>query len=325
MTELKRKIEAYKQNGDRTIIEEILKAVDGNFMHGFGRERIKDGSVSGRIEISLPSDQQYIAYRIRAMRELLMKHINQEGGKRYTPYINEFQRYLSIIYIDFKIEFKGEIYDQDYYMYYFTLNTDLFDELDNHLPRIKENFSTEEYSHFMRMFKMFRDKENELKEVKIKRISEIMNTAERALEYALKYVKTDRSNREIVKYINKVFISKFSDEEIKRNGLTRLQRKGLYGKRDSFLVRKHFGINPYKTIFGKDISDRIFMLTEEQKKFVENVVAIVEVDKKKKDVTHYTCDSTGEVRVSKKYIAKILGISHESARKKISRILKRIR
>jgi hypothetical protein len=324
MSEFKRKIEAYQQHGDRTVINDIMSAVEKkDFMRGYDRTRVKSLKASGRIEIELNEDYEYIAYRIKAMQELILRHVKLEHSKN-QPYINEFQRYLSIIYIDFGIRFNATTYDQDEWMFYFNLSPELFAELETHMPELEERFSYDEFRHFKRMFDTFSDCEVKMRSAKVGREKELYDTSIAALEYALKYVDTTKSDKEIVKYMNKAFSSNLADAEIKRNGLRRLQRQDITGKRVSYLVKPYFPKSSYRVILGYDFAGKLPTLTDGQRKFIADVVAIVESDRKNGDTANYTCDTDGEVRISKNYIAEKLGIREDLVRKKLERIKKKV-
>lgn len=323
MSELKRKIQAFQQDGDRTIINDIMSAVEKDFMRNGTRTRVKDGTQSGGIRISLSDHYEYIAYRIRAMQELLMRHYKLEFSDN-VPYLNEFQRYLSIIYIDFKIRFNATIYDQSTWLYYFNLTPELFEELEKHMSELEKRFTKEEFRHFKWMFDKFRASVSEIQDEKDGRLKEIRETAVAALEYALKYVDTNRSDKEIVKYINMTFSSKLADAEAKRNGLRRIQRKSPNGKRVSYLVKPYFPNNIYRVILGFDFSDSLDQLNDNQREFIREVYKVVEADKIAGDTTNYTCETDGEVRISKKYIAEKLGLREDLVRKKLQRIKKKV-
>jgi len=324
MSEFKKKIQAYQQNGDITIINDIMSAAEQDFMRNHSRQRVQDGTMSGGIRINLNESHEYVAYRIRAMRELLMRHVRLEFAS-YAPYLNEFQRYLSIIYIDFGIHFNATTYDRDDWMYYFDITPELFAELEKHLSEIEDRFSVEEFRHFKWMLESFKASELKVRSEKEARYLEIYETTIEALKYALKYVDARKSEREIVKYINMTFKSKLSDAEAKRNGLRRIQRKGHDGKRASYLVKPFFPQNLYRVILGFDFSSSIGRLNDDQRQFIQDIYKIVETDEKADDTSNYTCENDGEVRISKKYIAEKLGIREDLVRKKLQRIRNKIK
>jgi len=167
--------------------------------------------------------------------------------------------------------------------------------------------------------------EQSRREERLNRKQELDETAIKALEYALKYVDTSKSDREIVKYINKAFSSKLSDAELKRNGMRRIQRKTPGSTRVSYLVKPYFPDKSSWAIFGHDIEGSLHALTAEQRKFIADCVAIIENDRKNGNVADYTCDTDGELRISKKYIAGKLSIREDLVRKRLERIKKKLR
>lgn len=317
--DFKQAIEAFKENGDRTIINDIMAAVDSDFMNNKTRTRVYDGSASGGIRIELDGHHEYVAYHIRAMQELLMRHTKIEFSERE---INEFQRLLSIVKIDFGIPFNGTIYDKDEWVYYFNLTSELFADILKHMDELEERFSEDDFRHFMRLFTFFKELEEIKRDETAARRQELEETTVRALEYALKYVDTSKSEKEIVKYINITFRSKLADDEIKRNGMRRIQRKAPGGERNSYVVKPHFPKNSKYVIFGTDFNEA--ELKAGQREFIGKVLAIIESDKENGDTSNYSCDTDGEVRVSRKYVAERLGMREDLVRKKLERIRKKI-
>lgn len=319
--DFKQAIIAFKVSGNRTIINDIMAAVEKDFMGNATRTRVKDGTISGGIRINLNDHHEYVAYSIRAMRELLMRHVKIEYDEDVRE-LNEFQRLLSWIYYDFGIKF-GSIYDVDSLgIAYFNITPELFAELKKRMKAIKERFADYEFRYFMRLFSKFKAVEESKRSEVVNRKQEIEETAVKALEYALKYVDTSKSEKEIVKYINITFRSKLADDEIKRNGMRRIQRKTPGGERVGYVVKPHFPDNSHYVILGRKFDESL--LTPGQREFIQDVVAIVDVDRENDDVVNYTCDTEGEVRISKKYIASRLGIREDLVRKKLERIKKKL-
>jgi hypothetical protein len=319
--DLKEAINAYKEQGDRTVIDKIMDAVEKDFMGNRTRERVKDGTASGGIRIHLSHDYEYIAYSIRAMRELLMRHVEMEFDEE-IPELDNFQRLLSRIYYDFGIDFGGEIYggNGDGISYY-KITPELFTELEKRMSKIKKGFPDYEYRYFMRLFDRFKGVEESRRNVVIKRSQELKESAVKALEYALKYVDTSKSEKEIVKYINLTFKSQLADDEIKRNGMRRIQRQAGI-KRQSYVVKPYFPEDSARAIIGCKIN--LSVLTKGQREFVHDVIAIIKEDKKAGDTSNYSCDIDGEVIISRKYIAEQLCMREDLVRKKLERIKKKL-
>lgn len=311
----KEKIKAYQQNGDRTIINDIMAAVETDFLRNRTRKRVKNGKDAGGIDIVLNDHHEYIAYRIKAMQELILRHYRTEFGAA-PAMINEFQRLLSVLYIDHGIHFNAQIYAHDPWMYWFNLTPELFDELEHKKPKIKRSLGTDEYKVFCYLLDYFRKNVEESHAEVNKRRQEIQETAVKALEYALKYVDTEKSEREIVKYINKTFSSKLSDAEIKRNGLRRIRRDKI-----NYVVKPYFPRDNCRVIFGTS-KVNISRLNKSQRKFVDDICALIDDDRKSSDFTGYSTDTDGEARIRRKYIADKLGLREDLVRQRIHRIIK---
>ncbi|MEH7119071.1 hypothetical protein V7128_16895 [Neobacillus vireti] len=317
----KQAIDAFKSSGDRTIINYIMAAVENDFMSDRTRDRVKDGTASGGIRIELEHDYEYVSYSIRAMRELLMRHVEMEYDEE-IPELDNFQRLLSRIDYDFDIEFNGEIYggNGDRISYY-KITPELFADLEKHMDEIEEWFPDYEYRYFMRLFARFKAVEESRRAEVTNRKQELEESAVKALEYALKYVDISKSEKEIVKYINLTFKSKLADDEIKRNGMRRIQRQAGI-KRQSYVVKPYFPEDSDYAIIGRSIN--LSVLTKGQREFIRDVSAIIEEDKKAGDTSNYSCDIDGEVIISRKYIAEKLGIREDLVRKKLERIKKKL-
>jgi hypothetical protein len=319
--DFKQAITAFKEGNDRTIIDDIMAAVEKDFMGNATRTRVKDGTVSGGIRIHLSHHHEYVAYSIRAMRELLMRHVKIEYDDN-VRYLGVFQRLLSVIHYDFGIKFNGTIYDVDAFgIASFDITPELFVELQKRMKEIKQRFNEDEFRYFLRLFSTFKDVEESRRAEVSNRKQELEETTIKALEHALKYVDTSKSEKEIVKYINIAFRSKLADDEIKRNGMRRIQRKSG-NERSSYVVKPYFPKNSYYVIVGCDIDESV--LTAGQRDFIRDVVEVIDADRKTGDTSNYTCDIDGEVRISKKYIASKLGMREDLVRKKLERIKKKL-
>lgn len=320
MMDFKCKVVAYQENGDRTIIEDIIAAVETDFMKNRTRTRVKDGTRSGGIRISL-DHHEYVSYRIRALRELVMRHEGEGLGGHIDA---EFHRYLSMLYIDYGIEFEATTFSSDRWNNYYNLTPELFAELGGRMKDIAECLDQYEFKYFQRMF--YENKR--AVELRYGRVMErkagIMKQAELALEYALKYVDASRSEKEIVKYINMTFSSRFGDSELVRAGMRRIQRKDK-GQRQNYVIKRHFPEDLYCVIFGQPVkSEDLAKLTADQSQFIADVLTIVEDDCVDGDTTNYTSDIYGEVRISKNYVAEALGMRPDLLRQKLHRIKKKL-
>src|SRR5690606_12474149 len=158
----------------------------------------------GKVMILLEKNEHYIAYRIRAMRELIMR---QYEGRITDTYIEEFQRLLSIIYIDLGIKFEATSYDQTRWVIYFNLTTDMFNEIERRIQEIEDRMHYDDLLIFKSVFYRYKDIITKREKEKDEAISTIDKSIIEALEHGLKYVDTTKAEREIVKYVNKAFSS----------------------------------------------------------------------------------------------------------------------
>lgn len=323
-SEFKSKVIAYQQTGDRTIINDIISAVENDFMLNGTRERFQNG-YSGAIRIHLNDHHEYIAYRIRAMRELIMRHIETDliGNSD-----EEFQRLLSIIYVDFGIKFAPYV-RADYELREWDLTEEIFEVLAFHMEEIEERFGEMFGDHYNTYFKRLYDehKASEMKTrtIRANRRKQIGESAVNAIEYALKYVNADRDEMEIVKYINKTFSCKLADDERERNGMRTIQRKGAGTKRTNYVVEPYFPTDVYRVVLGINVPDeRIETLSKGQREFITNIAGIVSEDMRKDATDEYTCELDGEARIRKEYIAGLLDMKSATVRQKLKRIKEKL-
>lgn len=319
LKDFRSKVAAHQKDGNRTIIDEIMRAVEFNFMDNPTRRRYLDGSGKGGISIELEQDEHYIAYSIRAKRELVMR---QYEGKLTDRYIDELNRLLSIVAIDLGIPVNAEIYKSDDYQHYYVMTPEMFAELEKRMPEIEEEMHSNDFFDFNFLFRRYKEIIDLRAIQKVEAIPKIEQSIIKALEHGLKYVDATKSNREMVAYINMAFSSKFSDLELERNGLTRLQRMNNQGNRKSLFVKKYFPEDLTKVVFGKSVEDFHGKLTKGNSEFVDEVLEIVLADALKGNIDAYSCDNKGEARVYKSYIAEKTGLAPATVRQKLSRISK---
>jgi hypothetical protein len=326
--EFKEAIKAYQERGDKTVILTIIEALDLDFMRDFGRERIMDGSQHGGIRIYSDRPEHYIAYRIKAMESLIVKKLSGEllipESKEY-----EFQRILNIIIIDFKIKLRAKyIKSEDRFLDFYEIDDKLMDDirenLNEILERLEQMYNRSQSRYFQELFE-FIDGEQEYIQAMRERVgSNAVESARRALEKALKYVDVDRSEQEIVKYINRTFSTQFADDEIERSGLQRIQRVNSVGKRVNYIVKKEFPKRLISAIFGYDFQNDRHVLTKSENEFIEEAINAIQKDINTGNIQEYTCDINGTAIVNRKHLAKNLNRSHDSVRKKLSRIKKKL-
>lgn len=132
-----------------------------------------------------------------------------------------------------------------------------------------------------------------------------------ALEYALKRVDINRSEREIVRYINRATRTAYVRSQFE--GMRRVRRDG----QSKYVKPQYYG--PTYAIFGKSFisSDKI---SARQRQLIEKIRAVIEEDYREGRIEAYAVDIKGGYRIVNRHIAEKLGI-HEAS---LSRAIKQI-
>lgn len=137
-------------------------------------------------------------------------------------------------------------------------------------------------------------------------------TLEKALMYALSRVDTNRSEREIVRYIN--YVTRTWYYRYQFDGMRRVRRGGAV----KYVTPKYFG--PDYAIFGKTFAD-VGNFSGRQRQLIERIRAIIEKDYAEGRIEGYAVDMRGGYRMVNRHIAEQLGM-HEAS---LSRALSKIR
>jgi hypothetical protein len=326
--EFKETIKAYQENGDPTIILNVIEALDIDFMRGFGRERVMDGTQHGGVRIYSDQPEHYIAYSIKAMESLVFKKISEQNVIPPSKE-EEFQRLLNIIIMDIGIKLKVDYLKSDYYMNYYQINDELLKDveanLDEILIRLEQMYDRSQTSYFMDLYTFISSKQQTMKELKQKIRDNVIISTRKALEKSLKYVDVNKSEQEIVKYINQTFATQFADDEVARNGLLRIQRKNGADRRVDYIVKKTFPKNPRLAILGYDYQEDRHVLTEAENNILNGALKVIEKDIETDNLEGYSCNTFGAAIIKRKYLAENLGRSYDSLRKTLSRIEKKLR
>lgn len=143
-------------------------------------------------------------------------------------------------------------------------------------------------------------------------VDECWPDLEPALEYALKRVDPSRSEREIVRYINRATRTAYYRQQF---GTMRRVRRGGRVR----YVEPRFYDDRY-TLFGATPVD-VVKLPRRQKQLVERMLTIVQDDRGKGNVGGYTVDLAGGYRIKNRYMASRLNM-HEAS---LSRALRKIK
>lgn len=133
-----------------------------------------------------------------------------------------------------------------------------------------------------------------------------------ALEYAMQRVDTSRTEREIVRYINRATRTAYVRSQF--DGMRRVRRGG----EAKYVEPKYHG--PMYAVFGKVTVDGSGF-TDRQRQLLGRISAIIEKDYADGRIGSYAVDMRGGYRIVNRHIAERLGM-HEAS---LSRALKGIR
>ncbi|MFJ8086854.1 hypothetical protein ACIQ7N_01370 [Lysinibacillus sp. NPDC095746] len=319
-TDFRERIRNYQNSGDRLVIDEILYGATFDFMNDPTRQHMQIGDKL-KVTIDLPRHEYYISYHIRALRDFAL---SKYRGERQNVETREFSRILSVLAIDYGIDFKGEILQHDEWQYYYRLTPELIENLRELMPRIESEVFGSDYYTFKIQFKKYETTilEQSAKLAEAERKVEV-NILE-ALERALKYVDASRSEREIVKYVNTAFSTKFGELELARNGKRRIYRKDRYDTLRSMHVTLKFPTDLYRAILPQLTESNVHKLTKTQRVAVDKLYEVVKQDSAAGDFTQYSCTRSGSVVITRNYAAEKIDITYENLRKMLSRIKKRV-
>lgn len=316
-TDFRQRIVNYKESGDCTVIDEILYGATLYFMNDPSRraEQASADKVVVHIELSRP--EHYISYRVQRLKQGPLRSLN---GEKLSTIANEFNRLLSMIYVDFGVDFECEIVKSDDYLLNFRQDAKLIEAIDAKMTEIEENVYEDELAYFLGFYahakKQIEEREEEREQVEQGVQQNVIN----AIKYALKYVDPTKSEREIVVYINKAVTTKFGELELARNGMKRIFRRNNFGEVVPLHVKKQFPDDNYKAIMPELNVGVLDRLTERQLETVNGLLEIIKRDKLAGNIDGYSCDSRGNATIKRCYAADALNTDYVSFRKMLSRI-----
>lgn len=268
-------VSAYQTGGDRHVIDVILEDVETDFLANTSR-RYKT-NFTHDISINLTSPEEYIAYRIKAIREKAVKrvfYIRKDSGWAHS----EINRYLSIMVLDLRIRIPAKPVRQNDFGYEYTLTPELTAWLREKNSRIERRFREEgfasSFTQYQRALGVAERTEREavVEETRIR--AEVMTDMVGALEYALKHVDVSRSPREVVTYVNKALLTRYYEAQARRKGMRRVT---VDGRRQMIAP---FYAGAIRTILDvNSTEDYVFKrVTNKQANFMRELIDIVETD-----------------------------------------------
>ncbi|MEK5181751.1 hypothetical protein [Paenibacillus odorifer] len=314
-------VTAYQRAGDRHIINSILEDVETDFLANTSR-RYKT-NFTHDISINLTSPEEYIAYRIKAIREKAVKrvfYIRKDSGWAHS----EINRYLSIMVLDLRMRIPFKPVRHNDFGYEYTLTPEFTAWLREKNGRIERRFREEGFGSSFTQYQRALDvadrteREAVIEETRIR--AEVMADMVGALEYALKYVDVSRSPREIVTYVNKALLTRYYEAQARRKGMRRVTvdgRRQMIAPFYEGAIRTILGVNSTEDYVYKRVTDK-------QADFLRELIGIVETDMAAEDCAAYHVLPDGEYRLSRKYAAEKTGLSYTTVKMRLLRIRKLI-
>lgn len=314
-------LSAYQMTGDRDIIDAILEGVETDFLANPSRRYKTD--FTHDISINLTSPEEYIAYRIKAIREKAVKqafYIRKDSEWAHA----EIDRYLSIMVLDLRMRIPFKPVRHNDFGYEYTLTPELTAWLREKNGRIERRFREggfgRSFTQYQRALDVAERTEREavIEETRIR--AEVMADMVGALEYALKYADASRSPREIVTYVNKALLTRYYEAQARRKGMRRVTVDG----RRQMIAPYYEGA--IRTILGvSSTEDRVYRrVSSKQADFLRELIGIVETDMAAGDCAAYHVLPDGEYLLSRKYAAEKLGLPYLTVKMRLLRIRKLI-
>lgn len=322
MTELQLLVKNYQDNNDNTIIKKIFDLIEIDYLKHPGR-KVKtvyhfdnnDNNEFGskynetkEVTYDFPDPLMYVAYRLRAFREKIARqHLSKRSEKKETYEI--FYEILYEICEEFNINYETKL-------------ADLLEQISNIDYNEFDKFLAwhEEYPE---IYKEIIEYENYIESLKAATRKNLNEEFEIALRYALEKVDYNRSEKEIVTYLNMCFLTSWINYQLERDGKKRLQR---YKGRISIVVKPEWE-KPIKMILGtNNYSLELLekLLLPKQFELIKNIINIIENDIKENFIGKYRLNNDGKTVLNKRYIAKQLGLSEDNLKHKLKRIKNRI-
>lgn len=321
ISDFKQRVLKYKQNGDRLVIDEILYGVTFDFMNDPTRKHTPLSPSKLLVTIDLPRHEYYISYRIRVLRDFAL---SMYRGERKDIQSNEFNRILSVIRIDLGIDFNGEIIGEDEWCYRFRITADLISNLRELQMQIKQDLDYGEYYKLCYYLDKYGKETSSVEKEYAVAETKVDENILVALERALSYVDTSKSEKEIVKYVNKAFSTRFGELELARKGMQRIMRVNRHGDKVTLHITKKFPQDNYTAIIPKLDVDKVAQLHPKQRDVMERLYKIVELDRCRGDLSGYSCQNNGTALIKRNYAAEKLGESPINFRKMLSRVSKKV-
>lgn len=145
-----------------------------------------------------------------------------------------------------------------------------------------------------------------------------------ALEHALKSVDTERSEREVVRYVNRAFETEYIRLLIAWNGTVRLGRRDANGRYQNVYVVP-IAAEPRRILFERTVTPEessliMRSLTATQREYAQKAYEVIAADIESGQLGEYKLSEHGEYRIKIRYMAGRIGVEEGNLRKSFLKI-----
>lgn len=140
-----------------------------------------------------------------------------------------------------------------------------------------------------------------------------------ALEHALRSADTQRSEREVVRYVNRAFETEYIRLLIAWNGTVRLGRRDADGRYQNVYVVP-IAAEPWRILFERTVTaeeSSLIMrsLTDTQREYAQKAYEVIAADIESGQFGEYKVSEHGEYRIKIRYMAGRIGVEEGNLRK----------
>lgn len=278
---------------------------------------LSDLKYSGTSSPNVENGLQYVAYRIKAF--LYKNTFAKRNAKDRTENSDQSEDYEGLH------EYLHALYEADWIeLDWRALNNYEFETIYEHEKEVKAYLGHMSYD-FFNLLKKFKRLSQDSEEFKrdLKDVQDdLMGLFIEAFLYAIEKVDCNRTEKEMVKYINKAMLTKFIELQMKRDGVKRI-RKGNESK--YIKVKTDEDEDVWMLMIGKTLKNVgglesfSLWLTPKQMKFMQDVHDIVKRSLKDNAVDNFRWGEGLKPVLKKRAIAEQLGMSETNFKQTLNR------